>query len=379
MRILLVHPGASMSTADVHRGLYNGLKAHGHEIWEYALDARIEMSGSWLTYCWRKGNKVAEQPTSGDVVYHAGQELVTRALRLMPDVILVVSGMYLHPDILVLLRRTDLKGRVAVLFTESPYDDERQDLLLPLIDVAWTNERISARPGIHYLRHAYDSIVHTPSDASDVRAHDVVFVGTGFQERIDLLSAIDWTGIDFGLYGTWDLLDKDHPLRKHIVDPDTDGEAYVDNLHAAKLYQRAKIGLNLYRKSMGFGKGAPHIKHADSMNPRAYELAALGCFTLSEARAEVAETFGELVPTFDTPERLQGLLAYWLGRPHERGDIRMRLPGAVAGHTWHARAAQVLADLDQCGIGSASRDRSRRIDSESLAGAGASRVALPGG
>ncbi len=42
MKILVVHPGASMSTADVARGLTAGLRARNHSLWEYALDARIE-------------------------------------------------------------------------------------------------------------------------------------------------------------------------------------------------------------------------------------------------------------------------------------------------------------------------------------------------
>lgn len=381
MKILLVHPGASMSTADVHTGLYNGLKAHGAEVWEYALDARIEMSGAWLTYCWRKGGKTVTQPTSGDIIYHAGAELLTRALRVMPDVVLVVSGMFLHPDVLVLFRRTDLKGKVAVLFTESPYDDERQALLAPWVDWSWTNERLSVRPGVAYLPHAYDPAIHAPSAENEARAHDVVFVGTGFQERVELLEVIDWTGIDFGLYGSWDLLGPRHKLRKHLVrsdesDPDT---GYVDNASAAKLYQRAKIGLNLYRQSQGFGKGAPRIARAESLNPRAYELAAMRCFTLSEARAEVAEIFGHLVPTFADAAQLQAQLAYWLHPQQEtwRTKIQRQLPEAVAGHTWHARAAQVLDDLVARGIGSRS-DGLRRTDIEPAAVASATCAAAPG-
>lgn len=152
MRILLVHPGASMSTADVCTGLRAGLAARGHEIFEYALDQRIERSGAWLTYCWRKGGKTLDQPTAADILYHAGEELVARALRVMPDVVLVVSAMYLHPDVVVLLHRAGLK--TAVLFTESPYDDERQVRLLPFLSMAWTNERTSAVNGVRYLPHA---------------------------------------------------------------------------------------------------------------------------------------------------------------------------------------------------------------------------------
>ncbi len=345
MKILIVHPGASMSTSDVARGLTAGLKARNHAIWEYALDARIERAGAWLTYCWKKGGKSVSQPTQSDILYMAGEELVTRALRVQPDVVLVVSAMYLHPDVLVLMRRARLK--VAVLFTESPYDDERQVRLLPWVDMAWTNERISVQPNVRYLPHAWDPDVHWPGGPTDdsAPAHDVVFVGTGFQERIDLLTSVDWSGLDLGLYGSWDLLGSRNALRQNIKG------GYVSNDRAVQLYRRAKVGLNLYRSSKGFGKDAPRVANAASLNPRAYELAATGCFTISDARPEVGELFGDLVPTFSSAAEVRPLLDRWLADADGRARIKAQLPAAVASHTWHARAAQIESDLLGVGIG----------------------------
>lgn len=356
MKILVVHPGASMSTSDVYDGLVGGLRARGHAIWDYALDARIERSGAWLTHCWRRGGKKLPQPNASDILYHAGEELVARSLRVMPDLVLIVSAMYLHPDVLLLLKRTPLK--VAVLFTESPYDDERQVRLLPFVDAAWTNERWSARaltevaatvPGaapVGYLPHAWNpdrqGIAGPVDDAAP--AHDVVFVGTGFEERIETLAAIDFDGLDFGLYGSWDLLGSRHKLRKHLRD------GYVDNAYATMLYRKAKIGLNLYRLSKGFGKDAPRITHAESLNPRAYELAAAGCVTVSDARAEVAEIFGDAVPTFSDPREVRPLVDRLLADPEGLARRRGLLPGLVRDHTWHARAAQMEAELYGAGI-----------------------------
>jgi spore maturation protein CgeB len=360
MRIVLVHPGASMSTADVWAGLKAGLQARGHVIYDYALDARIERSGAWLHYCWHRGGRQTDKPGADDVLYHAGEELVARALRVMPDLVLIVSGMYLHPDVAVLLKRAGL--RTAILFTESPYDDERQKRLLPFIDLAWTNERSSARElGVRYLPHAWAKGVHDALQVADagVPAHDVVFVGTGFKERVELLERADWDGIDLGLYGAWELLGSRHPLRRFLRGK------YIDNAHAAKLYRRARIGLNLFRLSKGFGKDAPRIAHAESLNPRAYELAALGCFTISERRVEVEETFGDLVPTFGDPAELRPLVDRWLGDPEGRDRVRGMLPAAVAAHTWDARAAAVEEDLLGAGIGA-----SQAHDAAALAAGG---------
>jgi spore maturation protein CgeB len=348
VKILLVHPGASMSTADVYNGLLAGLRLRGHEIYEYALDARIERAGAWLTYNWRKNGKRADQqPHAQDILYKAGEELVARSLRLLPDVVFVVSAMYLHPDVLLLLRRAGLK--VVILFTESPYDDEKQKTLIPLVDYAWTNEQSSAREmRIGYLRHAWAPEVHAVdaplAPGTDVPSHDVVFVGTGFAERLETLSAVDWSGVDLGLYGSWDLMGSRSHLRKFLRG------SYVENAFAAALYRRAKIGLNLYRSSIGFGKEAPRVGYAESLNPRAYELAATGCFTVSDYRPEVTDTFGSLVPTFSQPDEVRPLLDRWLADDAGRAAVKQQLPGAVAGHTWHERAAQIESDLQASGI-----------------------------
>jgi hypothetical protein len=348
MKLLMVHPGASISTHDVYVNITAALRDRGHELYEYALDGRIERSGAWLHYCWHKGGKKPEmKPTSSDILYHAGEELVARALRVMPEWVVVVSGMYLHPDILILLRRAKL--RTAILFTESPYDDERQVRLLPHVQLAWTNERLSAINGVHYLPHAFNREQHRP-DAEhlyeDVPRHQVVFIGTCFDERIELLKSVDWTGIDLALYGNWgDNLGSRHRLRKYIK-----GD-YVDNTYATSLYRNADIGLNLYRTSKGFGKDAPRIARAESLNPRAYELAATGCFTISDHRDEVTEIFGDLVPTFNGPVELRQLIVKWLADGDGRARVRAQLPDAVRNHTWHERVRQIETDLQGAGIG----------------------------
>ena len=349
MRFLLVHPGASWATHDVHTGLLAGLRAGGHSVTEYALSGRLEASRVTLEYLWRKqvrtGGPLAHvRPSHADVQYHAGQEVVTRALRDDADWVLVVCAAYLHPDVLVLCRRARLP--LAAVFTESPYDDAEQAKVAPLFDVVFTNERASvaplrgANPNTHYLPVGYDPATHglrvnnPPLDGERVNnlvpAHDVVFVGTGFDSRVALLSAVDWTGIDLGLYGYWADLPKGHPLRPHVHD------GLVDNAAAGALYRRAKLGLNLYRQA---GAGVA----AESLNPRAYELAADGVFTLSHYRAEVGERFGGLVPTFATAAELERRTRRYLRE--DTGPTRAVRPAHVAEDTYHHRAAQLVAHL----------------------------------
>lgn len=339
MKLLVVHPGASFSTHDVYAGLTEALRDNGHQIYDYALDARIETSGRWLTYCWKRSGKATERPGPPDILYHAGEQLVARALRVMPNWVVIVSGMFLHPDVLVLMQRARLK--VAILFTESPYDDVQQERLLPWVQLAWTNERTTAqRWGVGYVPHAYRPSVHRvqPPDPS-VPEHDVVFVGTGFQERIDLLETVDWSGVDLGLYGTWEMLGSRNKLRQYVK-----GNCQ-DNARTAALYRRAKVGLNLFRTSKGWGRETDKVQVAESMNPRLYELAATGCFALSEHRAEVGEVFGGAVPTFKGADELGESVRYWLAHDAERREIAARLPQLVHGHSWSERARIIEQDL----------------------------------
>ena len=114
---------------------------------------------------------------------------------------------------------------------------------------------------------------------------------------------------------------------------------------AAALYRRAKIGLNLYRRSQGWGRHGPVAPVGESLSPRAYELAACGAFHLSDYRAEVREVFGDVVPTFETPTEAAALIRLWLKDPDGRARMAQQLPACVAESSWSIRATTVLGDL----------------------------------
>lgn len=351
MRLMLTHPGASWSTADVWRGLHDALVRQNVEVIEYALDGRLANAAEWLNFCYdrHKDKPHITPPTPEDKMFLAASEIVTRALMFQTDWIVAVACGWLHPLAFVLARRAGL--RTGLILTESPNQDDEQMAWANLADVLWTNERSSVarfaalNPNTHYWQHAIDAERHlaAPAIPDDIPAHDVVFVGTGWQERCDLLAAIDWTGIDLGLYGTWDLLPAE--LRQYVRGDIT------PNDKTTALYRAAKIGLNLHRTSMHYGPdgGGGYITQAESMNPRCYELAAAGCFFVSDYRAEVEEIFGANVPIFGTPDELQALLHYYLEHDAERQRKAARLPGLVAGQTFDARAEQLLAVLEGYG------------------------------
>lgn len=350
MKLLVCHPGADWATADVHEGYVEAFKALGHEVGVYNLSVRLDRAENWLLYNWRRAGRPDPKPTPADTIYQASNDLVPAALRGNADWVVIITGAYLHPDALILLRRAGVK--TALILTESPYEDALQRRVVPLADVVFTNERTSVaqlraeNPNVYYLPHAYDPAKHstTPPEYEPlVPAHDVVFVGTGFQERLDVLSAVDWTGIDLGLYGTYELMGSRSKLRQYLRG------GLLDNRAAAAFYRRAKIGLNLYRQSVKYSRRAERITDAESMNPRALELAACGVFTISDHRAEVEEVFGDLVPTFSDPAELERLIRDWLADAEGRQQAAHALPARVARSSYTDRATRVADFLDACG------------------------------
>ncbi len=155
-----------------------------------------------------------------------------------------------------------------------------------------------------------------------------------------MLERVDWRGIDLGLYGNLTLLGSRHHLRRYVR---TAGP--IGNDRAIDLYRAARIGLNLYRSSQTYGRHTRHVYGAESMNPRAYELAACGVFQISDRRLEQDETLGDAVPTFDS-DTLEDVIRLHLWDSPRRRRAIVRARERIAPHTFAARAVQLLADLD---------------------------------
>lgn len=345
MKLLVIHPGASFSTHDVYAGYVAALRGLGVEVVEYRLDSRIDAWGRFLKAEHRR--RKLGPVDDAEVLHRAGMDILPQAIWHGVDGVLAVSAMYLRESALALLRKAGVP--LALLLTESPYDDSQQGSYCRYADAVFTNERTSVGylerfcPTVRYLPHAYDPARHRPDLPLDeaVPAHDVVFVGTGFRERRDLLAAVDWSGIDLGLYGQWDRPGKLKPYVRGGI---------VPNERAAMLYRRAKIGLNLYRTSKGWD-GAEHIDHAESLNPRAVELAACGVFTISDDRKEILEVFQGLVQPFRNAAGLQHLIRNMLKHEDTRREIARRLPGKVAHLTFEAQAHTLVTTLREAGWG----------------------------
>lgn len=391
MRIAVVQPGDDYATHDVYQGIVEGLVMLGHEVTEYDYGFRLTMAEVGRQEMWRLYREVMPnlaQPGHSVVAWDAGHALYSICALGDIEAVVIVTAEHWHPDHIILLRRMNIP--VGIVHTEGPYADDLMAVKLSLANVLWCNERTSVArlqeaarlmempAQVKYLPVGYNSKVHRPDLPAlpeDLPTHDVVFVGTGFKERVDLLERVDWSGINFGLYGHWTHLRPNWGFTRRGMDPRSRGvrpgvhrlamlrwlarmrapgvsplwahlnHGVLANKYAADLYRKAKIGLNLGRSSSQYLIGRRQVEPGESMGPRPYELAACGLFFISEYRAEIPEVFDDLVPTFTTADELSELLRYWLHHPMERAARAALLPECVERHSYRHRAAAMVRDL----------------------------------
>lgn len=343
MKVLVVHPGASWATHDVHMGVLEGLRACGVPCAEFRLDGRIQRTHDFLHFLWRRQKRTAPErawpkPTAADVVFQASHGLIERALERGCTDIVVVSATYVLPERLELARRAGL--RVWLLCTETPYDLVDELRVAALVNGVWTHERSAleafraVNPNVSYLPHAWRDGVHNLAPTGDVPSCDVLFCGSLFPERLRWFEAIDWTGIDLALYGTPELLPARSKLRAFVRG------GLVNNADLPRLARGAKVVLNLFRQP-------PAGAVAESLNPRCYEMAAAGVCLISDPRPEVVERFGDAVLTCTTPAEAEALIRALLADAARRQSCATRARTAVAGETWLARARTMIATMQQ--------------------------------
>ena len=81
---------------------------------------------------------------------------------------------------------------------------------------------------------------------------------------------------------------------------------------------------------------------AYSAGPRTFELAACGCFQISDFRQEVADIFGDTVPIYQTPAEFERLMRRALDDPIWREEVAKQQHEAIQGHDCVTRMATLL-------------------------------------
>lgn len=348
MKILFVWAAAEFSIMDVARGYRDAFVRAGHDVADFRLYERYKFIEASLNNTGARAQLNTGHAFEMEVSKIASEGVIVEAMKRKPDLVFIVSALGFHPNGLWLLKTWneqlqaggDPGFKIAVLFTESPYEDKPQAnfaSLCPAMTVFCNDKTSAIARGWNYLRHAHDPRVHRPVEPDVEQACDVLMIGTGWPERQQLFEAIDWTGINLRLAGIWPGLRGDDcvsPLK------DVYREGCIDNEHTPPIYCAAKVNVNIHRAGLT----------AYSVGPRVIELAACGAYQVTDYRPELDDLFetaggGLGIDTFSTPQELEAVIRAALADPGMRHARAAFQRSRVARDTFDQRLTEIFRVL----------------------------------
>jgi hypothetical protein len=330
VRVMLVHPGVPWSTGDVAEGYAAGLRALGMDLIDCPLDRYVH-------FCALGVQAAGAALADANTIALAGAFVAQQALIEWPDLLVAVGATNLHRGTAAALTRAGLKT-VAVLL-DSPYLLDVEAQLASAYTYVTTNERRAVgalrdavgHDRVRYLPTAYHPARHTPDGPRLDAPVDVAFIGSLFPERRALFDGADLAG-----------------LKTIIGGLELDGAApqAFENAGLAALYRTARVNLNHHRTTMinGDGRTLPPGA-AESMGPRAYEIAACGGFQLmDDARPEAREVFGPALITYRAGDAddLTRQARRWLAMDGARERMATEQHAAIQGHSYTDRARALM-------------------------------------
>ena len=338
MRWLLVHPGPGFSVADVHIGWLEALTGLGEQVRDYNLGERLTFFER-ARFEREPGLYSRALTTNEDIVRLAVDGLYADLFRARPDVLLVISALFIPHE---LLDRARASGSlVVVIHTEAPYENDRQIKLAEHADLNLVNDptNLDAFPRALYLPHAYRPAVHHPGPGDPDLKCDLAFVGTGYRSRIQFLEAMDLDGLDVTLAGNWQHLDEVSPLRRYVAH---DPAHCFDNADTARLYRSARVGLNLYRREANL----PELAQGVAIGPREVEMAACRLPFVRDPRPESDDLF-PMLPAASSPDEASERIRWLLAHDTIAAQLADHAYAVIADRTFSNHAAILLRLLDR--------------------------------
>lgn len=165
---------------------------------------------------------------------------------------------------------------------------------------------------------------------------DIGFLGAGYPNR--RLAFRPLAGRNFKIWGSdWE---GESLLAANIQRQG----ARIGEEESVKIYNATCVNLNLHSSL----QTRDLVSHGDFVNPRTFELAAMGAFQLLDKRALLPELFApDELAAFSSLEELYARIDYFLARPEEREAYARRARKRVLrDHTYARRMATLLNTLE---------------------------------
>lgn len=271
------------------------------------------------------------------------------AEREKPSGMLVLNGMNL--DGLKVRKVRELGIPTAVWMTDDPYYSDVTGLFAVQYDHVFTLE-LCCVPyyqslgchSVHYLPFANDFRVYRPRETDPEKQVDVLFIGSGYWNRIKFFDAIaPYLATKKVLIAGWwwDRLSNYHLLADKI----RLGE-WMTPEQTAEYYAAAKIVINLHRApdDESYNRNTQRLP-AHSINPRTFEISGAGTLQLTDLRPDLHNHYApdQEIATYGSPEELIGKIEYYLSHEEERKAlIRAGLKRTVKSHTYEQRLDALL-------------------------------------
>ncbi len=169
---------------------------------------------------------------------------------------------------------------------------------------------------------------------------DIAFLGAGYPNR--RLAFRQFSLKDFKIWGTeWD---GESVLAKHVQK----NGARISPEEAVKIYSATKINLNLHSSV----QAKELVPQGDFVNPRTFELAAMGAFQLVDKRELMPELFPHnTLATFAHAEEMYAMSEYYLQHEAEREQMaKAAQEHVLKHHTYEKRMQSLLEHMEKvCG------------------------------
>ena len=296
--------------------------------------------------------ELALAPSQVAQLEHSFLQVVAQAIwakvqSLEPQLVLALAQAPLSRSLLQRLRRANV--RTAMWFVEDYQVFGYWRDYAPLYDVFAVIQKepfLSAlhdagQPHAFYLPLAALPEFHRPLNPSPAERREygaeIAFLGAGYPNRRQAFRRL--VGRNFKIWGSdWE---GEHLLSAHIQRQG----ARISEEESVRIYNATSINLNLHSSI----REDTILSHGDFVNPRTFELAAMGAFQLVDKRSLMPELFApDELATFDSLDTLFASIDYYLAHPEERASISARARKRVLReHTYAQRMDSLLNHVEE--------------------------------